>query len=93
MSTEEAQVASPWDEQAVDLVCAEAKAAVIEYRKFSKQELDPQLSLEEHDTVKIRVSDILLGGGTAVFTRLSRFEDHLVDAIAIAHRDYDHWNE
>lgn len=97
-----------WDQYSITLVGQEAFAALLVYRtamSIPPPKMPATIAAEAQlyaptsvvEAVITRVGRILLDLPLPTpdpeVDALSRFELHLIDAIATAHRDYDHWNE
>lgn len=96
-----------WDQESTEMVAHEVIAALRVYRTamgIYPEGLQPaggvqkqiQARLQVADVVRMRVEctllDLPLPTPDPELDVLSRFEGRLVDALATAHRDYDHWN-
>ena len=96
MNTQPVSAPANWQPSGVALICAIAREAVIayEYAAFGYPQFgtDPETDTRLDITIENRVLSVL-NHIPPTMTLPFRMQDSLVDAIATAHRDHDHWND
>lgn len=99
---------SPYPSDTIAGICNEAIAALNKYRSdvigyaaytgIASGEVDEYtrttlfVDVDEYQAAVYSRVIAVLNNRRSPLSVGTRFEDHLVDAIATAHRDYDHWN-
>ena len=92
----EPKFATRWDDIAIESIVEKCLSYILE--DFDSSRLPnncPSWSRDyilRKDIVKV-VNGVLLGNSEGRCVILNRFERSVIRSIAVAHRDYDHWNE
>ena len=93
MNTQPVSAPANWQPSGVALICAIAREAVIAYEQVAYQHNVHTDGMSDLDiTIENRVLSVL-NHIPPTMTLPFRMQDSLVDAIATAHRDHDHWND